>query len=561
MNRKPYLAALMLFSLPFLAAFALAQIRGQLAEDFVAGTVPSLEEIAKLEAEVAAKPDDFRLTRKLAKGYFFQFFGEGRAGSMPKAEKLLEQALTLRKDDPETLAYLGTLYALSAQRLDKQDPAKQKASFERGFELLKRAEQLAPADGAVVSVVSASYLLLPDSYGMAPHVIEMLEGMRRAMGPMFTRFSHHGQQRLLLTLGEAYAKTGQTEKARASFDEALKINRASVEAELIKAELAKLKRNPPAAVVKQAAAFSREEVAFTSGSLLLKGTLFLPRSDKPVPAIVLLHGSGATKRDDNFYYAELFARHGVAALAYDKRGVGASQGDPQAWRFFSYEDLAADAAAGVGFLQTHQHIDARRVGLFGAGQGGTVAPLAAIKCRNLAFLVQLSASANPVEGNMLFGRAARLRAEGFTDEELAEAREMQLVDLEVTRGKRFDEFQSLWEKNKNKRWFRQVYSDEKPMAPNHQYRRWERTLLDYDPVAMLQKLDAPIFWLYGDAHHNRYFDVKQSLERVETLRRSGKRYEVFQIAGADHNLQLAKGGDIPAIWQKPLFDWLAALLR
>ncbi len=220
---------------------AQGRIPGQLAEDFVAGIVPSDEEIAKLEREVAAKPDDFHLTRKLAKGYFFQFFGEGNNAAVAKSRKTLERALELKKDDPETLAYLGSLYALIAQRLDKKDPAKQKANFDQGFELLKKAEQLAPRNGAVVSVVSASYLFLPDSYGMAPHVAGMLEGMRKAMGPMFARFSHHGQQRLLLTLGQAYARMGQAEKARANFEEALKVNQASVEAALIKTELDKLK--------------------------------------------------------------------------------------------------------------------------------------------------------------------------------------------------------------------------------------------------------------------------------------------------------------------------------
>jgi hypothetical protein len=86
-----------------------AQIPGQLAEDFVAGRVPGEEEIAKLEKEVAARPQDLRLVRKLGKGYFFQFFGEGRAAARPKAQKTLERALEIRKDDPETIAYLGGL--------------------------------------------------------------------------------------------------------------------------------------------------------------------------------------------------------------------------------------------------------------------------------------------------------------------------------------------------------------------------------------------------------------------------------------------------------------------
>ena len=91
-----------------------------------------------------------------------------------------------------------------------------------------------------MSVASATYLYLPDSYGMAPHVVEMLEGMIKGMGPYFQKFSHHGQQRILLTLGQAYARTNQPDKARARFTEALKVDGASDEAILVRKELRKL---------------------------------------------------------------------------------------------------------------------------------------------------------------------------------------------------------------------------------------------------------------------------------------------------------------------------------
>ena len=225
-----------------LAAAAFGQIPNQLAQDFVAGSAPPPEDVAKFEKDAAGKPNDLRIVRKLGKAYFFQFFGDGDETAVPKAQKTLERALTIEKDEPETLVYLGALHILRAMHLEKNDAAKQKASFERGFELIKLAEKLAPQHGAVLSVASASYLWLPDSYGMAPHVVGMLEGMIKGMGPYFKKFAHHGQQRILLTLGQAYAKTGQPEKAKAAFDEALAVNGTSYEAGLLRAELAKMKK-------------------------------------------------------------------------------------------------------------------------------------------------------------------------------------------------------------------------------------------------------------------------------------------------------------------------------
>mgnify|MGYP000052917364 FL=1 len=226
--------------LSLLAAIGSGQRPGQLTVDYAAGEAPSVEEVAKVEAEVAAKPDDYELVRKLGKGYFFRFFGAREAAFVPKAQATLERALVLKKDDPETLAYLGALHVFAADRLEEKGSAKQKAGYDKGFEILRHAEKVAPRLGSVISIASGSYIVLPDSYGMVPHIIEMIEGMQKAMGPVFKKFHYHGQQRLLLTLGQAYARQGNREKAKALFVEALAVNGTSREAGLIKRKIAKL---------------------------------------------------------------------------------------------------------------------------------------------------------------------------------------------------------------------------------------------------------------------------------------------------------------------------------
>lgn len=242
--KRLHQAAAHLFSVvlafSLLTTIAEAQRPGQLTVDYAAGDPPSMEEIAKVEKEVAAKPDDFELVRKLGKGYFFRFFGARDAVFVPKAQATLERALTLKKDDGEALAYLGALHIFAADRLEEKGSAKQKAGYDKGFEILQHGEKVDPRNGALQAIASGSYIVLPDSYGMVPHVIEIIEGMRKAMGPAFSRFHPHGQQRLLMTLGQAYARQGNREKARSLFDEALAVSVTSREAGLIKKELAKL---------------------------------------------------------------------------------------------------------------------------------------------------------------------------------------------------------------------------------------------------------------------------------------------------------------------------------
>jgi tetratricopeptide (TPR) repeat protein len=237
--------ALALLSLCAASQVSLAQserppIPGQLAQDFVAGRVPRASEVEAAEADAAAKPNDLAVVRRLGKAYFFQYFGGNNSAAIPKAQATLDRALAISKDDPETLAYSGALWVFLGGRRDAGDPAKQKEDFDKGFELLQRAERIAPRNGAVGAITAGSYVELPKSYGMAQHVVDMLEGMRRGMGPAWDQFSHHGRQRLLLTMGRAYAQVGKPAEARARFDEALKINEQSAEAGLLRTELSKL---------------------------------------------------------------------------------------------------------------------------------------------------------------------------------------------------------------------------------------------------------------------------------------------------------------------------------
>src|SRR5262245_29645053 len=150
MHRKHNVSAGIIVVLVLLVAVgqqAIGQIPNQLAQDFVAGKVPSAEDVAQYERESAANPSELHATRKLGKAYFFQFFGGGDRYAVTNAKKTLERALTLSKEDAETLAYLGALHVFVADRLYRDDPVRQKTEFDRGFELLRLAEKLDPRHG------------------------------------------------------------------------------------------------------------------------------------------------------------------------------------------------------------------------------------------------------------------------------------------------------------------------------------------------------------------------------------------------------------------------------
>ncbi len=256
------------------------------------------------------------------------------------------------------------------------------------------------------------------------------------------------------------------------------------------------------------------------------------------PAVMLIHGSGQTDRTAVRYYADMFARQGVAALAYDKRGVGQSQGAKQAWRRFNLTDLAADAAAGARYLQTRPDADSTRVSLFGVSQGGWVAPLAARLLGDARFIVTVSATLTTIAEDNVFEREARLRAEGFSDSDVEAARRMHELDIEVSRtGTQFAAFAESWKVNRSAPWFKRVYGDDSPAPPDHPYRQWYRSVMDFDPVPVWRELRVPTLFLFGDPAFDRLSPVARNLGLVEALRATGRDVAGVGFPGADHSLQ------------------------
>lgn len=136
--------------------------------------------------------------------------------------------------------------------------------------------------------------------------------------------------------------------------------------------------------------YATEEVTFTNGDAVLKGTLTLPENcDRKTPVLIMVTGSGLQNRDEEMFghkpfavIADAFARAGIATLRYDDRGFGESTGDVV---LCTTEDLKNDALAGVKLLRDRFE----RVGVIGHSEGGTIALMLAGE-RQVDFAVSLA---------------------------------------------------------------------------------------------------------------------------------------------------------------------------
>lgn len=141
-----------------------------------------------------------------------------------------------------------------------------------------------------------------------------------------------------------------------------------------------------------------EEITLEANGIRLATTLALPRgATQPVPAMVVVHGSGRTPRNNVRGFVSEWVPEGVAVLIFDKRGVAFSTGQYRQFQVADCEqmlqELANDVNATVAYLKTRPEIDSTRIGLIGGSQAGWIMPTAATQNTDIAFIASLSGPA------------------------------------------------------------------------------------------------------------------------------------------------------------------------
>jgi dienelactone hydrolase len=150
--------------------------------------------------------------------------------------------------------------------------------------------------------------------------------------------------------------------------------------------------------------FDEAEVTLGTGPLAVPGTLSLPRAPGPLPALVLLGGSGPEDRDGSIGRSKPLkdlawglASRGVAVLRFDKVTHAHPDLVSENRAFTVADEYLPDALAAIGLLQAHPAVDAARVFVAGHSLGGTIAPRVAAAEPSVAGLVMLAGGAEPLQ--------------------------------------------------------------------------------------------------------------------------------------------------------------------
>jgi pimeloyl-ACP methyl ester carboxylesterase len=262
------------------------------------------------------------------------------------------------------------------------------------------------------------------------------------------------------------------------------------------------------------------------------------------PAVVFLHGSGSEGRYAGRFLAEYLTRYGIAALIFDKRGVGKSTGD---WKHSTFDDLADDAIAGINLLRQRDDINATKIGIYGHSQGGMIAPLVATKSKGVAFIISGAGSSVPVYESEINSLVNQLRVQGIQGGDLDEAVVFVRMFVEVLRsGENRKQFEAAATKAQTKKWYPMLH------VPARDDWQWAffKSIYNYNAADSWSKVSVPTLVIYGE--RDLYVPVAQSVAAIDrALNQAGnKDYTILVLPRASHAFNLESEIGKPFEWQR-----------
>ncbi len=137
----------------------------------------------------------------------------------------------------------------------------------------------------------------------------------------------------------------------------------------------------------------------------LNGILTLPENpEKPVPAVVFVHGSGSSDMDEKVMkltpfkdLAEGLGKHGIASIRYDKRSFAHGRKMLKKGSLTVREEVIEDAVLASEMLKNDPRIDSEKVFIIGHSMGAMLAPRIDAEGGNFKGLILMAGTLDTLE--------------------------------------------------------------------------------------------------------------------------------------------------------------------
>jgi fermentation-respiration switch protein FrsA (DUF1100 family) len=302
--------------------------------------------------------------------------------------------------------------------------------------------------------------------------------------------------------------------------------------------------------------YAAQDVSVSSApGVTLACTRLVPQGTGPFPAVVFVTGSGPQDRNEALLGHEPFlvisdylARHGIASLRCDDRGVAKSTGN---FRGATSADFAVDADSALEFLRRQPGIAPTRVGILGHSEGGLIAPIVASHDPHVAFLVLMAGPGLRGDSILILQQRLISAANG---EPQAQIDEMTWANRKLFRAviASSDSADAARRVDATRREILDsVPAEGKALAARQLDEAvaqllapWMRYFLKYDPVPALRSVKVPVLALNGAL--DLQVPPKPDLAAIDTaLRAAGnKDYRVVELPGLNHLFQTARTGAV-----------------
>ena len=286
------------------------------------------------------------------------------------------------------------------------------------------------------------------------------------------------------------------------------------------------------------------------GGVKLAGRLVLPKSNDPVPIVVLIHGAERDSARDWYALQRLLPAENIGAFVYDKRGTGGSEGKYTQ----DFDTLADDAVAAMREARRIAGTRCAKIGYQGGSQGGWVAPLAATRAPVDFVIVSFGLAVSVIDEDQE-EVALEMRLKGHSQEEISKALEIAsaaeaVFESNFTKG--FERLDSVRAKYGNEPWYKDVHGNYThfilPYTAAEAREKFKDSLpgtpFRYDPMPTLRAVKAPQLWVLGE--DDLEAPSAETSRRIKTLIAEGKPITLALFPHAEHGMteyEVAPGGE------------------